>query len=161
MKKLFIFFLICSGVYVCLNYDVPYVSEHLQKIRNTKFFRLHKERPVVTEEGKYSDRDDYFGNAFRSKKSNIPATGSGRVVSVMSDQFGKTKQQRFIVSLSSGQMLEVKHTIEKNDRIPLKIGDHISFYGIYNFTRKGGEITNTSRDLNNNGWVKHNGKVYH
>ncbi|MFO7936704.1 MAG: DUF3465 domain-containing protein [Kiritimatiellia bacterium] len=159
MKKLLIFILFLSGFYfLCMNFDVPYVSTHLKKIRRSSLFNLREKQQVVTQSGKTYKDDDYFRSAFENRKRNVPVRGSGKIVKILPSQFHARKSLRFIVSLKSGQLLEVKHAVKNKKEIPLEIGDRISFDGIYNYTRRGGEIVET--DTTSGGWIRHNGRIY-
>ncbi len=162
MKKLFVIFLICSGIYAYLNYDIPYIPKPPENLKFFEFFEINKRRPVLTTDGRLSSSDNVFHNAFKEKKRKIVINGSGKVIKILTDQFGGGKRQRFLIILSSGQKLEIKHNIDEINRLPVKIGDSVEFSGIYNWNKKGGKISKTdSRSRNNqSGWLKLNGTMY-
>ena len=152
--------LLCILYYVCINFEVPFLSEHLKHIDIPEFLNFRDKRSFITEDGKFSGSTEYFQNAYNKKKHNIPANGSGKVVRLLPDQSHLVKRQRFVISLSSGQNLEIRHKLSDGKRLPIKIGDMISFSGIYNWNYKGGLIEKTYKDKHASGWIKHNGRMY-
>ena len=162
MKRFFVFFLICSGIYAYLNYDIPYIPKPPENFKFSEFFKINERRPVLTVDGRLSSSDNILHNAFKEKKRKIVTNGAGKVIKMLSDQFGGSKRQRFLIILNSGQKLQIKHDIDEIGRLPVKIGDSVAFSGIYNWNREGGEISKTdSRSRNNqSGWLKLNGTMY-
>lgn len=111
-----------------------------------------------------NDSDSELSNAYESRTSNLQIEGSGKVVTVLSDDNDGSRHQRFIVRLNSGQTLLVAHNIDLAQRIDsLVVGDSIRFYGQYEWNEKGGVIHWTHSDPAGShvaGWIEHNGKRY-
>ena len=78
--------------------------------------------------------------AFASKQSNIQATGTGTVIKLLADDNKGAKHQRFLVKINVKQTLLFAHNIDLAPRVPLQVGDTISFNGEYVYNPKGGVI---------------------
>lgn len=69
-----------------------------------------------------------------------------------------------IIKLSSNQTLLIAHNIDLAPKIKdLKVGDHIDFYGEYEWNSKGGVVHWTHHDSKGHregGWLNHGGKLY-
>lgn len=117
-----------------------------------------------TESAQVNDSDSEFFKAYESRTSNLQIEGSGRVVTLLSDDNDGSRHQRFIVRLNSGQTLLVAHNIDLAQRIDsLAEGDSIRFYGQYEWNEKGGVIHWTHNDPSGShvaGWIEHKGKRY-
>lgn len=102
--------------------------------------------------------------AFKNNQSDIQVGGSGRVTQIMSDDTQGRRHQRFIIELNSGQTILIAHNIDIAPRISaLNIGDHINFYGEYEWNSKGGVVHWTHHDPSGHhedGWLNHGGKTY-
>jgi hypothetical protein len=62
-----------------------------------------------------------------------------------------SRHQRFILKLNSSQTLLIAYNIDLAPKIKnLKVGDHVNFYGEYEWNSKGGVIH----------WTHHDGKLY-
>lgn len=163
MKRLFLVFLICSGAYAYLNYDIPYIPRPPKNFKFSDLFKNNRKKTVATASGRFSDCDKLFKNAFDEKSRNSYALGEGKIKKVLPDDFGRTKRQAYLVALNSGQLLEIKHEINGGERLPLKKGDFIEFRGVYNWSRAGGVVNKTHHDSKKgdaNGWIKHKGVNY-
>ncbi|MBI5429540.1 MAG: DUF3465 domain-containing protein [Nitrosomonadales bacterium] len=108
--------------------------------------------------------DTELSSAYENQTSNLQIEGSGKVVSLLSDDNDGSRHQRFIVRLNSGQTLLVAHNIDLASRInSLAAGDSIRFYGQFEWNEKGGVIHWTHIDPSGShvaGWIEHNGKRY-
>jgi hypothetical protein len=75
-----------------------------------------------------------------------------------------SRHQKFILKLNSGQTILIAHNIDIAPRIStLKVGDHINFYGEYEWNPEGGVVHWTHRDPSGGhegGWLNHGGKIY-
>ena len=111
-----------------------------------------------------STSDKALEKAFKNKQSNIQVGGSGEVTKILPDDTQGKRHQRFIIELNSGQTLLVAHNIDVAPRIKdLRIGDHINFYGEYEWNAEGGVVHWTHHDPNDrheDGWINHGGKLY-
>ena len=97
-------------------------------------------------------------------RSGQQVRGSGEVVRVLSDDTDGSRHQRFIVRLGSGRTLLIAHNIDLAPRVvSIRVGDKISFNGVYEWNDKGGVIHWTHLDPQNRhqgGWIEHRGKRY-
>jgi len=101
--------------------------------------------------------------AFHAKKSNLIVSGSGVVSKLLSDDNKGSRHQRFLVALTERQTLLFAHNIDLAPRVPLAVGDEISFSGEYVYHPKGGIIHWTHHAPRNDheaGWILHRGIQY-
>jgi mRNA-degrading endonuclease HigB of HigAB toxin-antitoxin module len=108
--------------------------------------------------------DDALLAAFENRQSNIQIQGSGEVAHILPDDNFKSRHQRFILNVASGQTLLIAHNIDLAKRIEsIELGDHVEFYGEYEWNPKGGVIHWTHHDPKGShvsGWIKHQGQIY-
>mgnify|MGYP000885829524 CR=1 FL=1 len=111
-----------------------------------------------------STSDIAIEKAFENSRSDIQLGGSGKVIKILPDDTQGSRHQRFIIELNSGQTLLISHNIDIAPRIStLNIGDHINFYGEYEWNTKGGVMHWTHHDpsgVHEGGWLNHAGKLY-
>ncbi len=103
-------------------------------------------------------------SAFRNRQSDVQIQGSGIVKRVLPDDNEGSRHQKFILSVGNGQSVLVAHNIDLAPRIPgLKVGDRVEFYGEYEWNERGGVLHWTHDDprgRHEDGWLKHNGRLY-
>jgi len=108
--------------------------------------------------------DQQLKQAYASQQSDVQVQGTGTVTRLLRDDTTGSRHQKFILRLASQQTILVAHNIDLAPRINnLKVGDWVTFYGEYEWNKKGGVLHWTHRDPNNrhtHGWLKHNGKLY-
>ena len=108
--------------------------------------------------------DDAISNAFKNNRSGIQVSGSGKVIRILSDDTDGSQHQRFILKLASNQTILIAHNIDLAPRVEsLKVGDTISFYGVYEWNSKGGTVHWTHHDPKRRhvgGWLKKGSKTY-
>ncbi|MCB9480549.1 MAG: DUF1294 domain-containing protein [Desulfobacteraceae bacterium] len=148
----------CCFLIICINtYGLS--SNFPEKI---SFSPIKKFIPFVN--NGLSSSDEAIKNAFHYKYNNFQIGGSGKVVKILSDDNIGIRHQRFILRLNSGQTLIIAHNIDLAPKIEdIKLGDHINFYGEYEWNSKGGTIHWTHHDPTGNhedGWLNHGGKLY-
>jgi Protein of unknown function (DUF3465) len=111
-----------------------------------------------------STSDQALGKAFKNKQSDIQVGGSGEVIKILPDDTQGNRHQKFIIELNSGQTLLIAHNIDIAPRIRnLNVGDHINFYGEYEWNAEGGVVHWTHHDPHSShesGWINHGGKLY-
>jgi len=111
-----------------------------------------------------STSDRALENAFTNGQSNIQVGGSGEVIKILPDDNQGSRHQRFIIELNSGQTLLIAHNIDIASKInDLNLGDHINFYGEFEWNSKGGVVHWTHHDpkgSHESGWINHGGKLY-
>lgn len=124
------------------------------------------EAPSTTSAGQASQQssDAEIARAFEQRLTAHQVQGSGTVERVLSDDNDGSRHQRFVLRLGSGQSLMVAHNIDLAPRIAsLQSGDHVSFYGEYEWNARGGVIHWTHHDPQGKhvaGWLQHNGQRY-
>ncbi|MCG8565693.1 MAG: DUF3465 domain-containing protein [Desulfobacterales bacterium] len=110
-----------------------------------------------------STSDAALKKAYDTRANALQVGGSGTVIKILPDDTKGRRHQRFIIELASGQTLLVAHNIDIAPRLTgLVTGDHINFYGVYEYNDKGGVIHWTHRDPGGrhvDGWIMHNGQL--
>ncbi len=111
-----------------------------------------------------STSDLSLEKAFKNNQSDIQVGGSGKVIKILPDDTQGSRHQKFILKLNSGQTILIAHNIDIAPRISaLNVGDHINFYGEYEWNPKGGVVHWTHHDpsgRHEGGWLNHGGKIY-
>lgn len=101
--------------------------------------------------------------AFTAKLSDVQVSGKGFVIKLLADDNKDSRHQKFLVKINARQTLLFAHNIDLAPRVPLQIGDEVTFNGEYVYNPKGGVIHWTHRAPQGNheaGWVMLNGKKY-
>ncbi len=102
--------------------------------------------------------------AYKNHKSDLQVKGYGKVIKILRDDTKGSKHQRFILKISNNITVLIAHNIDLAKRVRnIRVGDKITFYGEYEWNKKGGVIHWTHHDpraRHTNGWLKHNGKTY-
>ncbi|MDD2790551.1 MAG: DUF3465 domain-containing protein [Sulfurimonas sp.] len=105
-----------------------------------------------------------ISEAFKRKQSDLQVQGEGIVIRLLKDDLQGLKHQKFLLRLKSGETILIAHNIDLAPRInDLKKGDSVAFYGEYEYNEKGGVLHWTHHDpkqRHENGWLKHNNKIY-
>ncbi len=111
-----------------------------------------------------STSDLSLEKAFKNSQSDIQISDSGKVIKILPDDTQDSRHQKFILKLKSGQSILIAHNIDIAPRISaLNLGDHINFYGEYEWNPKGGVVHWTHHDpsgRHEGGWLNHGGKIY-
>jgi hypothetical protein len=111
-----------------------------------------------------SQAETSLQQAFSNRQSDIQVKGAGTVVKLLRDDLERSRHQKFILQLSSGQTLLISHNIDLAPRVRgLKEGDRVEFYGEYEWNPQGGVIHWTHHDPGGRhvgGWLKHQGNIY-
>lgn len=87
--------------------------------------------------------------------------GSGTVVEILADDNKGSRHQRFIIRTPSGRRLFVAHNIDLAPRAPIRMGDTVTFRGVYESDR-GGVIHWTHHDPKGRragGWLQCRGQT--
>ena len=146
MKKFLFIVIVSIAVYGAVQYAPKIFS-------NNSFFSAE-----------ISTSDLSLENAFKNNQSDIQVGGSGTVIKNLPDDTQGSRHQKFILKLNSGQTILIAHNIDIAPRInTLNVGDHINFYGEYEWNDKGGVVHWTHHDRSGrhaNGWLNHGGKIY-
>ncbi|MGR8929216.1 MAG: DUF3465 domain-containing protein [Gammaproteobacteria bacterium] len=108
--------------------------------------------------------DAILAEAYRQHSSDLQIEGQGKVVKLLPDDNQGSRHQRFIIRLDSGQTLLIAHNIDLAPKIQgLRVGDEVSFFGEYEWSKKGGTLHWTHRDPGGrhvDGWLRHAGRMY-
>jgi LEA14-like dessication related protein len=101
--------------------------------------------------------------AFASKRSDVQVSGNGVVAKLLADDAKGSRHQKFLVKINDRQTLLFAHNLDLAERLPLAVGDAISFSGEYVYNPKGGIIHWTHHDPRAShpaGWVMLRGTTY-
>lgn len=102
-------------------------------------------------------------HAFAAKRSDVQVSGKGKVIKLLADDNKGSRHQKFLVKINAQQTLLFAHNIDLAPRVPLQIGDEVSFNGEYVYNPKGGIIHWTHHAPQGDheaGWVMLNGQKY-
>lgn len=103
-------------------------------------------------------------SAYVNHQTDVQVKGVGTVIKILKDDNKGSRHQRFILKLLSGQTILIAHNIDLAPRVnSISKGDRLSFYGEYEWNKKGGVVHWTHHDPKNRhvgGWLKHNGRTY-
>jgi len=100
---------------------------------------------------------------FSSRDSGEWVDGSGVVTRVISDDNDGSRHQRFILDMRNGQTLLVAHNIDLARRVPVGVGDRVTFRGMYEWNNLGGLIHWTHHDpmgVEEGGYVSFRRRTY-
>lgn len=101
--------------------------------------------------------------AFAAKRSDVQVSGKGTVIKLLADDDKGSRHQKFLVKINTQQTLLFAHNIDLAPRVPLQVGDEVTFNGEYVYNPKGGIIHWTHLAPQGNheaGWVMLNGQKY-
>ncbi|MEQ1064633.1 DUF3465 domain-containing protein [Acinetobacter sp. XH1741] len=117
-----------------------------------------------TESTLSNDGVDTVEAAYEHRQSKVQVQGSGRVKAILREDNDGTRHQKFILVLKNGLSILVAHNIDLAPKIDnLHKGDIVEFNGEYEYNEKGGVLHWTHHDPQNrheNGWLKHDGRIY-
>ena len=102
-------------------------------------------------------------DASKNRMAGITVQHWGTVSRTLASDSDAEPLQKFVVTLENGHRLLFAHNTTIAPRVPLGAGDSIEFRGRYDWNDVGGLISRTHHDPQmafDDGWVKHNGKVY-
>ncbi|OIR02498.1 hypothetical protein GALL_154490 [mine drainage metagenome] len=101
--------------------------------------------------------------AFSEKQSDVQVRGKGVVVKLLADDKNGSQHQKFLVKINARQTLLFAHNIDLAARVPLQVGDEVTFSGEYVYNPKGGVVHWTHRDPRGHhvaGWLAVHGNKY-
>lgn len=102
--------------------------------------------------------------AFQQKKSDVQLHVEGTVIKILADDLDGNRHQKFIIERPQGLTILVAHNIDLASRInSLKLGDKLTLYGEYEWSKKGGILHWTHHDpagQHVDGWIEHQGQRY-
>ncbi|MFO7303882.1 MAG: DUF3465 domain-containing protein [Gammaproteobacteria bacterium] len=128
------------------------------------WFALYPDGLAPTTSAPSSSAASSIEALFAQRQSDVQVRGEGVVVRILSDDNKGSRHQRFILKLASGHTLLIAHNIDLATRVEgLKVGDHVEFFGEYEWNERGGVIHWTHHDPKGRhvaGWLKHNGRIY-
>ncbi|MDH4048873.1 MAG: DUF3465 domain-containing protein [Gammaproteobacteria bacterium] len=89
--------------------------------------------------------------------------GSGIVRRLVADDNDGSRHQRFILDTRNGQTLLIAHNIDLAKRVPVGVGDRLSYRGMYEWNELGGLLHWTHHDplgVEDGGFVKFRRRTY-
>ncbi len=105
----------------------------------------------------YAD-DGSLRRAIDARADEVPVTGRGNVVKLLSDDTEGNPHQRILVRVAGGSTVLIAHNIALSARVaPLAVGDELEFAGDYAWNDKGGVVHWTHHDPQGRhraGWVR-------
>lgn len=102
-------------------------------------------------------------DAVAKKRTGVMIEHWGTVTREVAIDSSEDTLQKFIVTLENGHMLLFAHETAIAPRVPLVVGDRIEFKGRFDWNHIGGLVHRTHHDpqmVLEDGWIKHNGKIY-
>lgn len=100
---------------------------------------------------------------FERRDSGDWIEGAGVVLRLLSDDNEDSRHQRFVLDMRNGQTLLIAHNIDLAKRIPVGMGDKVSFRGVYEWNELGGLVHWTHHDpmgVEKGGHVEFRSSVY-
>ncbi len=111
-----------------------------------------------------SGRDSVLARAFADRATDLEVEGQGTVSRLLPEDTDGARHQRFILRLDSGQTLLVSHNVDVAPPVArLRVGDTVSFKGVYEWNAQGGLVHWTHHDpagAHAPGWIRHGGRTY-
>lgn len=102
--------------------------------------------------------------AFERRRSGVWLEARGAVSRLLRDDLEGRRHQRFILLLADGLTVLVSHNIDLAPRVPVRRGDAVEVFGLYEWNKRGGVIHWTHRDpkgRRQGGWILHKGEKFH
>lgn len=87
-----------------------------------------------------------MGNRYGKRDTDTWVEDSGIVHRLLHDHDADERHQRFVVTIGGGQTLLIAHNLDLAGRVPLGLGDRVTFRGIYEYNDSGGLVHWTHRD---------------
>lgn len=137
--------------------QLPKVTTELGSVAPTH------QRAAVGKEVATDSANATIEQAFAAKKSDVQVSGKGIVIKLLNDDRHAAQHQKFLVKINAKQTLLFAHNIDLAAKIPLQVGDEISFSGEYVYNPKGGIVHWTHHDPQGQhiaGWVMAHGQKY-
>ena len=114
-------------------------------------------------EGEAPISNDRLIETFESGRTGIWVSGYGEVTQLLGDENIGGLTQRFIVKPNDEIQIQIRHSLDNADRIPVERGDEVRFHGYYDWEARGGFLNRTYQDPaepGGGGWVEHKGIRY-
>lgn len=121
------------------------------------------EKLAVNENSVAEPDNSSIESAYQHKQSDVQVSGGGKVVKLLADDTQGARHQKFLVRINPQQTLLFAHNIDLAAKIPLQVGDEITFSGEYVYNPKGGIMHWTHLDPHGHhasGWIMLHGNKY-
>lgn len=115
-------------------------------------------------EGEAPISNDRLVESFEQGRTGIWVSARGPVLETLGDELVAGKmRQRFSLRLTENIIIQVRHSVEDSERVPVEPGDMVSVQGYYQWDARGGFISQTHHDPaqpGSGGWIEVDGKRY-
>jgi len=115
-------------------------------------------------EGEVPISNDRLIESHAEFRTGIWVSAEAPVGELLSDQaIGGKMHQRFTISPAESLVVQIRHSIDDAERIPVQPDDTIRVQGYYQWDPRGGFISRTFRapsEPGGGGWIEHKGKRY-
>jgi hypothetical protein len=115
-------------------------------------------------EGEVPISNDRLIESHAEFRTGIWVSAQAEVDELLADQaIGGKMHQRFTIRPGESLVVQIRHSVDDSDRIPVQPGDTIRVQGYYQWDPRGGFVSrtfNAPSEPGGGGWVEHKGKRY-
>lgn len=107
--------------------------------------------------------NDRLIESFEEGRTGIWVSAQAPVVQKLGDEDRRGLHQRFSIRPTAGITVQVLHSLEESERVPVERDDIVRVEGYYEWDARGGFISRTYHDPNqpgDGGWIEHKGTRY-
>ena len=107
--------------------------------------------------------NDRLISSFEEGRTGIWVSAEAPVVQSLGDEDIGGRRQRFTIRPTEGVTVQVRHSLDNSNRVPVERGDVVRVSGYYQWDARGGFISRTYSDPDQpggGGWVEHDGQRY-
>lgn len=101
--------------------------------------------------------------SFEQGRTGIWVSAEAPVVQILGDEEIGGLRQRFTMRPTEGVTVQIRHSLDSSDRVPVQPGDVVRVQGYYQWEARGGFISRTFSDPDQpggGGWIEHKGERY-
>lgn len=107
--------------------------------------------------------NDRLIESFEQGRTGIWVSAEAPVVQLLGDEDIAGKRQRFTIRPNDEIVVQIRHSLDDSERVPVERGDVVRVQGYYEWDARGGFISRTFSDPDQpggGGWIEHDGKRY-